>query len=76
MTLIVENGRCVQTSFINAKLADELYLFMAPQLIDKLTSLFMDETRHLMAESELLRFIDVHKIGEYIRLYVKFLKEE
>ena len=76
MTLFVEGGSRVHTSFINAQLADELYLYMAPQLIGNGSSLFMDETRNLMAESELLRFVDVQKIGDDIRLHAKFLKED
>ena len=76
MTLFVEGGSRVHTSFINAQLADELYLYMAPQLIGNGSSLFMDETRNLMAESENLRFIDVQKIGDDIRLHAKFLKED
>lgn len=76
MTLFVEGGSRVHTSFINAQLADELYLYMAPQLIGNGSSLFMDEKRNLMSESESLQFIDVQKIGEDIRLHAKFLKED
>lgn len=76
MTLTVEGGRRVHTSLINVRLADELYLYTAPRLIGNGSSLFMDETRNLMAESELHRFIDVHKIGDDIQLQVTFLKED
>ena len=76
MTLFVEGGSRVHSSFINAGLADELYLYMAPKLIGNGTSLFMDETRNLMADSESLRFLDVRQIGDDIRLHAKFLKED
>lgn len=76
MTLFVEGGSRVHTSFINADLADELYLYMAPKLIGNGSSLFMDDTRNFMAESESLRIVDVQQIGEDIRLHAQFLKEE
>ncbi len=76
MTLFVEGGSQVHSSFINEGLADELYLYMAPKLIGNGASLFMDETRNLMAEGESLRFLDVRQIGDDIRLHAKFLKED
>ena len=75
MTLFVEGGSQVHSSFINAGLADELYLYMAPKLIGNGSSLFMDETRDLMMESESLRIVDVRKVGEDIRLHAEFIKE-
>ena len=75
MTLFVEGGSQVHSSFIKAGLADELYLFMAPKLIGNGASLFMDETRDLMMESESLRIVDVRKVGEDIRLHAEFIKE-
>ena len=66
MTLFVEGGSRVHSSFINAGLADELYLYMAPKLIGNGASLFMDETRNFMAESESLRS-RCAEIGEDIR---------
>ncbi|MFJ7934700.1 bifunctional diaminohydroxyphosphoribosylaminopyrimidine deaminase/5-amino-6-(5-phosphoribosylamino)uracil reductase RibD [Sporosarcina sp. NPDC096371] len=76
MTLFVEGGSQIHSSFINAGLADELYMYMAPKLIGNGTSLFMDETRNLMADSESLRFLDVRQIGDDIRLHAKFHKED
>lgn len=76
MTLFVEGGSRVHSSFIHEGLADEMYLYIAPKLIGNGASLFMDETRNFMAESESLRFIDAQKIGEDIRLHAKFLKED
>lgn len=76
MTLFVEGGSRVHSSFINANLADELYLYMAPKLIGNGASLFMDESRNVMANSESVQFINVQKIGDDIRLHAKFLKEE
>ncbi len=75
MTLFVEGGSRVHSSFIDAGLADDLYLYMAPKLIGNGSSLFMDDTRNLMAENESLRFVDVRKIGEDIRLHARFVKE-
>lgn len=76
MTLFVEGGSRVHSSFINEGLADELYLYMAPKLIGNGASLFMDDTRNLMGESESLRFLDVQKMGEDIRLHASFHKED
>ncbi|MBE1554278.1 bifunctional diaminohydroxyphosphoribosylaminopyrimidine deaminase/5-amino-6-(5-phosphoribosylamino)uracil reductase RibD [Sporosarcina limicola] len=76
MTLFVEGGSRVHSSFINAGLADELYLYMAPKLIGNGSSLFIDEKRNLMADSESLRLLDVRQIGEDVRLHARFLKEE
>ncbi|HJF31710.1 MAG TPA: bifunctional diaminohydroxyphosphoribosylaminopyrimidine deaminase/5-amino-6-(5-phosphoribosylamino)uracil reductase RibD [Sporosarcina psychrophila] len=76
MTLFVEGGSRVHSSFINEGLADELYLYMAPKLIGNGASLFMDDTRNLMAEGESLRFLDVRQIGADIRLHARFLKED
>ncbi|WP_342515123.1 bifunctional diaminohydroxyphosphoribosylaminopyrimidine deaminase/5-amino-6-(5-phosphoribosylamino)uracil reductase RibD [Sporosarcina sp. FSL K6-1522] len=76
MTLFVEGGSLVHSSFINAGLADEIYLYMAPKLIGNGASLFMDNTRNLMADSQSLHFLDVQKIGEDIRLHARFHKED
>ncbi|WP_318614077.1 bifunctional diaminohydroxyphosphoribosylaminopyrimidine deaminase/5-amino-6-(5-phosphoribosylamino)uracil reductase RibD [Sporosarcina sp. YIM B06819] len=76
MTLFVEGGSRVHSSFINEGLADELYLYMAPKLIGNGASLFMDDTRNLMGESESLRFLDVRQIGDDIRLHARFVKED
>ncbi|KAA0965008.1 bifunctional diaminohydroxyphosphoribosylaminopyrimidine deaminase/5-amino-6-(5-phosphoribosylamino)uracil reductase RibD [Sporosarcina sp. ANT_H38] len=76
MTLFVEGGSKVHSSFINEGLADELYLYMAPKLIGNGASLFMDDNRNLMTEGESLRFLDVRQIGDDIRLHARFLKED
>ena len=44
MTLFVEGGSSVHSSFINEGFADELYLNIAPKLIGKGVSLFMEDT--------------------------------
>lgn len=44
MTLFVEGGSRVHFSFINEGFADELYLNIAPKLIGKGVSLFMEDT--------------------------------
>ena len=76
MTLFVEGGSRVHSSFINEGLADELYLYMAPKLIGNGASLFMDDTRNLIADGESLRFLDVRQIGDDIRLHARFVKED
>jgi len=76
MTLFVESGSKVHSSFINEGLADELYLYMAPKLIDNGSSLFMNDTWNLMAEGESLHFLDVRQIGDDISLHARFLKED
>ncbi|MDN4607603.1 bifunctional diaminohydroxyphosphoribosylaminopyrimidine deaminase/5-amino-6-(5-phosphoribosylamino)uracil reductase RibD [Sporosarcina highlanderae] len=72
MTLLVEGGSKVHSSFIQARLANELYLYMAPKLIGNGPSLFMNENRSTISESETLRIIDVKQIGEDIRLHALF----
>lgn len=64
MTMFVEDGSKVHFSFINKGLTDELYLYMAPKLIDNGSSLFMNDTWNLIAEGESLRFLDVRQIGD------------
>ena len=76
ITLFVEGGSRVHSSFIKSKLADELYLYMAPKLVGNGASLFMDETRNTIGESESLSLVDVKKIGEDIRIHAVFLKED
>jgi diaminohydroxyphosphoribosylaminopyrimidine deaminase/5-amino-6-(5-phosphoribosylamino)uracil reductase len=76
MTLFVEGGSRVHSSFIDAGLADELYLYMAPKLNGNGPSLFMNVTRNIIAESESLRLLDMKKVGEDVRLHAHFLKEE
>ncbi|AOV07133.1 bifunctional diaminohydroxyphosphoribosylaminopyrimidine deaminase/5-amino-6-(5-phosphoribosylamino)uracil reductase RibD [Sporosarcina ureilytica] len=75
MTLFVEGGSRIHSSFMNAQLADELYLYVAPKLIGNGPTIFMDETRSFMAESEGLSFLDVKKIGDDIRIHAQFQKE-
>ncbi|MET3657715.1 riboflavin biosynthesis pyrimidine reductase [Sporosarcina psychrophila] len=76
MTLFVESGSKVHSNFINEGLADELYLYMASKLIDNGSSLFMNDTWNLMAESESLRFLDVRQIGDDFSFHARFLKED
>lgn len=58
------------------KVSDELYLYMAPKLIDNGSSLFVNDTWNLMAESESLRFLDVRQIGDDFSFHARFLKED
>ncbi|MFD1926821.1 bifunctional diaminohydroxyphosphoribosylaminopyrimidine deaminase/5-amino-6-(5-phosphoribosylamino)uracil reductase RibD [Sporosarcina siberiensis] len=73
MTLFVEGGSQIHSSFIDAGLANELYLYMAPKLIGNGKLLFINKDRNFMSESESLNFIDVRQIGEDIRLHARFL---
>lgn len=72
MTLLVEGGSQVHSSFIQSRLANELYLYMAPKLIGNGPSLFMDESRSTISESEMLQIIDVKQVGDDIRLHMLF----
>ncbi|HEX5564211.1 MAG TPA: bifunctional diaminohydroxyphosphoribosylaminopyrimidine deaminase/5-amino-6-(5-phosphoribosylamino)uracil reductase RibD [Sporosarcina sp.] len=72
MTLLVEGGSQVHSSFIQSRLANELYLYMAPKLVGNGPSLFMDQSRSSIAESEPLRILDVRRFGEDIRLHALF----
>lgn len=76
MTLFLEDSSRVDSSFINATLADELYLYRVPKLVGNGASLFMDKTRNFIAESELLRLIGLSKIGRDKRIHAEFLKED
>ncbi|QNK90497.1 dihydrofolate reductase family protein [Sporosarcina sp. resist] len=76
MTLFVESGSKVHSNFINEGLADELYLYMASKLFDNGSSLFMNDTWNLMAESESLRFLDVRQKGDDFSFHARFLKED
>ena len=72
VTLLVEGGSQVHTSFIQSRLANELYLYMAPKLVGNGLSLFMDSSRSTIGESEPLRILDVKQIGEDIRIHALF----
>lgn len=74
--MFLKGDSLVDSSFINVKLADELYLYMAPKLVGNGASLFIDETRNFIAESESLCLVDVKKIGGDIRIHAEFLKED
>lgn len=75
MTLFVEGGSRIHTSFIEAQLADELYLYVAPKLLGNGASLFMDESKKLMKESEKLTYVNVEMIGGDIKIHALFHKE-
>lgn len=74
--MYLKGDSLVDSSFINVKLADELYLYMVLKLVGNGASLFMDETRNFIAESESLCLVDVKKIGGDIRIHAEFLKED
>ncbi len=76
MTLFVEGGSQVHSSFIMEQLADEIYLYIAPKLIGNGASLLMDQSKKFIKEGEVLRFLSMQQIGEDIRLHAKFLKGE
>lgn len=76
MTLFVEGGSRIHTSFIHEQLADELYLYIAPKLIGNGVSLLMDESRKLIKDSEEVTFLSVDKIGDDLRIHAKFQKED
>lgn len=74
MTLFVEGGSRIHTSFIDEQLADELYLYVTPKLIGNGASLFMDDSRNFIKDSETLTFLNVEKIGDDIKIHAKFQK--
>lgn len=76
MTLFVEGGARVHSSFIDEGLADQLYLYIAPKLIGNGSSFFMNETRAVMSENVPLTFADVTMFGSDIRLQALFKKED
>lgn len=75
ITLFVEGGSRIHTSFIEEQLADELYLYVAPKLIGNGASLFMEESRNLMKDSKRLSYQSVEMIGEDIKIHALFHKE-
>ncbi|KAB2333006.1 bifunctional diaminohydroxyphosphoribosylaminopyrimidine deaminase/5-amino-6-(5-phosphoribosylamino)uracil reductase RibD [Bacillus mesophilum] len=76
MTLLVEGGSRVHSSFIDENLADELYLYLAPKLIGNGTSFFSSEKRNWMKDSENLYILDMQTFGLDLRLHAQFQKEE
>lgn len=75
MSLLVEGGSMIHSSFIDEKLADELYLYLAPKLIGNGKSYFNSEKRNWMAESDNLHILDMRRIGQDFRLHAQFQKE-
>ncbi|QTD42043.1 bifunctional diaminohydroxyphosphoribosylaminopyrimidine deaminase/5-amino-6-(5-phosphoribosylamino)uracil reductase RibD [Sporosarcina sp. Te-1] len=75
MTVLVEGGSQVHSSFIDRELAQELYLYMAPKLVGNGPSLFENKGRSYISESELLQILSVKQIGHDIRLHASFSKE-
>lgn len=76
MTLFVEGGSRIHTSFIHEQLANELYLYIAPKLIGNGVSLLMDKSRKLIKDSEEVTFLSVDKIGDDLRIHAQFQKED
>ncbi|WP_425514981.1 bifunctional diaminohydroxyphosphoribosylaminopyrimidine deaminase/5-amino-6-(5-phosphoribosylamino)uracil reductase RibD [Cytobacillus gottheilii] len=76
MTLLVEGGSRVHSSFIDENLADELYLYLAPKLIGNGISFFSSEKRNWMKDSENLHILDMRTFGLDLRLHAQFQKEE
>ncbi|MBB4826010.1 diaminohydroxyphosphoribosylaminopyrimidine deaminase/5-amino-6-(5-phosphoribosylamino)uracil reductase [Sporosarcina luteola] len=75
MTVLVEGGSQVHSSFIDQGLAQELYLYLAPKLIGNGPSLFEHKGRSSIYESELLQILSVKQLGNDIRLHASFSKE-
>lgn len=75
MTLLVEGGSHVHSSFIDQGLADELYLYMAPKFIGNGPSLFENNGRTSISESEIVQILSAKQIGTDIRLHALFSKE-
>lgn len=76
MTLFVEGGSRIHTSFIHERLAHELYVYIAPKLLGNGISLFMNESRKFIKESEEVTFLSVEKIGDDLRIHAQFQKED
>ncbi|MEW9109275.1 MAG: bifunctional diaminohydroxyphosphoribosylaminopyrimidine deaminase/5-amino-6-(5-phosphoribosylamino)uracil reductase RibD [Cytobacillus gottheilii] len=76
MTLLVEGGSRVHSSFIDENLADELYLYLAPKLIGNGISFFSSEKRNWMKDSENLHILDMQTFGLDLRLHAQFQREE
>ncbi|HEX5565091.1 MAG TPA: bifunctional diaminohydroxyphosphoribosylaminopyrimidine deaminase/5-amino-6-(5-phosphoribosylamino)uracil reductase, partial [Sporosarcina sp.] len=51
-----------------------LYLYMAPKLIGNGPTIFMEESRKLMADAESLHILDVRQIGPDILIHASFNK--
>ncbi len=76
MTLFVEGGSQIHTSFIQQRLANELYLYIAPKLLGNGISFMMDESRKWIQDSEKLTFLSVKQIDQDIRIHAQFEKED
>ncbi|AQQ55008.1 riboflavin biosynthesis protein RibD [Planococcus lenghuensis] len=72
MTLLVEGGPAVHSSFIEQGLVQELYLYQAPKLIGNGPSVFTSNRRADMADSLKLEITDVDQLGSDIRIRAIF----
>lgn len=76
MTLLVEGGSRIHSSFIDANLADELYLYIAPKLLGNGASLLESNAIQQIKNSHRLQFLDAKLIGEDIRIHAQFVKDD
>ena len=75
MTLFVEGGSRIHSSFIDEGLADELYLYIAPKALGNGASLFEHEAIHFIRDSKKLRFVQTEMVGEDVKIHAQFVKE-
>lgn len=75
MTLFVEGGSRIHSSFIQEEFADELQLYIAPKALGNGQSLFDHEAIQFIRDSKKLRFIKTELIGEDVKIHAQFVKE-
>lgn len=75
MTLLVEGGSRIHSSFIDEELADELILYMAPKALGNGAAIFEQGNLHFIRESRKLRFIQTELIGPDVKIHAQFVKE-
>lgn len=75
MTLFVEGGSRIHSSFIDDGLADELILYMAPKMLGNGATIFEQENMHFIRDSRQLRFLQTTMIGPDVKIHAQFVKE-
>jgi diaminohydroxyphosphoribosylaminopyrimidine deaminase/5-amino-6-(5-phosphoribosylamino)uracil reductase len=76
-SLLVEGGAGVLGAFLEAGLADELFLFLAPKILADpgAVPLFRGAVRHAMTEAIDLPWIEVKRFGDDVLVHARFRAE-
>ena len=75
-TLMVEGGGTVIWSFINQRLVDDLYVYMAPMIIGGINTPTMADGKGIKSHDELifLEIVNISKLGPGVLFHYKMIK--